>query len=186
MDTVLNKKEGNLLAARIAKDAGVTLSKCYQCGKCTAGCPMADSYDLMPRQIVHYMQLGEMTRILKSKTIWLCASCHTCTERCPNEINVSGLIEGARIEANRLGICAVKEVKLFNDIFMNNVKEFGKSQEVILEGLYNVKSGHLTQDMANVPKMLSKKIVRAELNQTDAKHEVKEIINKSQEGGIPL
>ena len=186
MDTVLNRKEGNLLAARIAKEANVELSKCYQCGKCTAGCPMADSYDLMPRQIVHYMQLGEMTKILKSKTIWLCASCHTCSERCPNEINVSGLIEGARIEANKQGICAVKEVKLFNDIFMDNVKEFGKSQEVVLEGLYNVRSGHLIQDMENVPKMLSKKIVRAELNQTDARHEVKEIINKSAEGGIPL
>ena len=77
MDGCLNQNSQKAMAQRIAKEAGVNLKDCYQCGKCSAGCPMARGMDLMPRQIVHYLQLGMMTPILKSKTIWLCAACHT-------------------------------------------------------------------------------------------------------------
>ncbi len=183
MEKVLNREEGRLLAEKIAGEAGVKLYECYQCGKCSAGCPMAESYDLMPRQIVHYMQLGDMDPVLKSKSIWLCASCHTCVERCPHDIDIPVLIEKSRMEAQKRGLCAVREVKLFNDIFTETVRYFGKSQEVILEGAYNVTSGHLLQDMANVPTMLQKGIVRPEINTAGDVQAVKDIMSKCEDGG---
>ncbi|MBQ9815417.1 MAG: 4Fe-4S dicluster domain-containing protein [Lachnospiraceae bacterium] len=183
MEKILNRKEGKLLAERIAREADVKLHECYQCGKCSAGCPMADAMDLMPRQIVHLMQLGDMTEVMKSKSIWLCASCHTCVERCPHSIDIPTLMEKSRMEAQRRGICAVRDVRLFNDIFMETVRGFGKSQEVILEGAYNVTSGHFFQDMKNVPKMLQKEIVRPELNQVNAVNEVRDIMKECEKGG---
>jgi AraC-like DNA-binding protein len=52
----------------IAKEAGVNLKDCYQCGKCTAGCPLADSMDLMPREVIRYLQLGAIDVVLDAKT----------------------------------------------------------------------------------------------------------------------
>ena len=183
MEEILNREEGKLLADRIAKEAGVKLHECYQCGKCSAGCPMANSFDLMPRQIVHLMHLGDMNSVMKSKTIWLCASCHTCVERCPHDIDIPVLIEKSRMEAQKRGISAQRNVRLFNDIFMETVRGFGKSQEVILEGAYNVSSGRLLQDMNNVPTMLQKGIVRPELNAVQDKEDIRRIMKKCEEGG---
>ena len=46
------------ICARIGKAAGVDFKDCYQCGKCTARCPLAESMDLMPREVIRYLQLG--------------------------------------------------------------------------------------------------------------------------------
>ena len=183
MDDILNKKPGRKLAERIAKDAGVKLHECYQCGKCSAGCPMAHAMDIMPRQLVHYMKLGKMDEVLESKTIWLCATCHTCVDRCPHSINIPGLMEQSRMEAKKQGSIAVKEVDKFTDIFLGNVKTFGKSQEVILEGIYNLTTGNFTQDMNNTPHMLKHKIIRPEVNVVNDRAKVKEIMAKSLKRG---
>jgi len=140
---------------------------------------MAHAMDLMPRQIVRYMQLGQMDEVLNSKTIWLCASCHTCVERCPHKINLPALIEKARHEAKRQKICAVREVDIFNDVFIENVKRFGRSQEAIVAGAYNVLSKNFTQDMVNVPHMIRHQLVKPELNLTKDRARVSEIIRKS-------
>lgn len=167
----------------IASEAEVKLHECYQCGKCSAGCPMAESMDLMPRQVVRYLQLGKIENVLKSKSIWMCASCHTCVERCPHSINLPGLMEESRMEAKKRGYVALRDVDKFNNIFMENVKIFGKSQEVILEGLYNVTSGHFLQDMKHVPHMLKHKIVGPEVHVVKGINEVREIIEKSTKSG---
>lgn len=181
MEGALNQNSQKALAQNIAEKAGVNLQDCYQCGKCSAGCPMARGMDLMPRQIVHYMQLGMMTPVLKSKTIWLCAACHTCVDRCPHDINLPGLIEQSRMEAKKRGMIGVQEVDKFTDIFLENVKMFGKNQEVVLEGLYNVTTGHFMQDMKNVPHMLKHKIVGPELSMTKGAAEVKDLMQRAEE-----
>ena len=181
MDRPLNKVKGKALAEKIAAEAEVKLCDCYQCGKCTAGCPMAEGMDLMPRQLVECLKMGMMEVILKSKSIWLCASCHTCVDRCPHDINIPGLMEGSRMEAKRRGICAVPEVDKFTDIFMDNVKMFGRNQEVVLEGRYNVSTGHLMQDMLNVPHMLKHKIVGPEIRISAEASAVKALVKKSEE-----
>ena len=90
------------------------------------------------------------------------------------------------MEAQKRGICAVRDVRLFNDIFTETIRYTGKSQEVILEGAYNVTSGHLMQDMVNVPLMLKKGIVRPEFNTVQDKQSIKKIMNKAEEGGAAL
>ena len=151
-------------AARdIAGRSGVALHECNQCGKCTAGCPMSHAMDIMPRQIVRLMQIGELDEVLRSKAIWLCAACGICAERCPYGINLPSLIENARQEAKRRNICALREVDVFTEAFLGNIATFGKSQEAILEGLYNTLTGNLTQDMAQVPHMLRHGLIKPEI-----------------------
>lgn len=168
------------LSQKIAEDAGVTLSDCYQCGKCTGGCPMAEAMDQKPRQVVHLLQLGMADVLLKSKSIWLCASCHMCVDRCPNDIDLPALIEHARYEAKRNHYCAVRDVEKFNDIFMENVKNFGKSQETILEGAYNIMTGNFIQDMASVPHMLKHGIVGPELHTVKRREHVRSLVENAQ------
>lgn len=169
------------LAEKIASDAGVVLHECYQCGKCSAGCPMSASMDIQPRQVVRLLQLGMADELLRSKTIWLCACCHMCVDRCPNTIDIPALIEHARYEAKKRGICAVPEVDKFNDIFIENVKYFGRSQEAILEGAYNVLTGNLIQDMGSVPHMLRHGIVGPELRTIRERELLRNIVASAQE-----
>jgi len=175
------KDQNEITAERIAELAGVRLHDCNQCGKCSAGCPMAHAMDVMPRQIVRLMQLGLIDEALKSKTIWLCAACHTCQERCPYGIDLPAIIENLRHEAKRRNICAVREVDIFTEVFLKNVAVFGKSQEVILEGLYNSLSGNLTQDMSMVPHMLKHGLVRPEVNMVKDREGLQRLIKAALE-----
>lgn len=72
------------------------LTACYQCGKCSAGCPGVSQMDLLPNVIIRYAQLGLKKQLLESKSIWICASCFTCNTRCPKGINVAEVIEAIR------------------------------------------------------------------------------------------
>ncbi len=68
---------------------------CYQCGKCSAGCPFAEEMDLLPNQVVRRIQLGDKS-VLDSDTIWLCASCLSCKVDCPKGIDLASVMESLR------------------------------------------------------------------------------------------
>ena len=66
---------------------------CFQCGTCTADCPIARFSDIYrPRKLMRMTQLGMKDRVLSSEALWLCAACYTCTERCPQDIEVKDVI----------------------------------------------------------------------------------------------
>ena len=76
---------------------GEKLMRCFQCGTCTSDCPIARFSDVYrPRQIIRMAQLGLKDRVLKSDTLWLCASCFTCTDRCPQDVEVASVIRVLR------------------------------------------------------------------------------------------
>lgn len=181
MEKVLSKDENKALAPKIAEQSGVKLHECYQCGKCTAGCPMAHAMDIMPRQIVRYMQLGMLEEVLECKSIWLCAACGTCYDRCPHRVDLTALIEALRHEAKHHKICAVREVDIFTETFLGNIKVFGKSQEVILAGVYNTLSGNLLQNMNNVPHMLRHEMVKPEIHGVKDKEGVRRLMKAALE-----
>lgn len=70
-----------------------SILKCFECGTCTSDCPVArysDSY--RPRTLIHMAKLGLKDRVLKNDTLWLCAACFTCTDRCPQGVEVANVI----------------------------------------------------------------------------------------------
>lgn len=82
---------------KVEELSGQNLMACYQCGKCSAGCPAIAQMDILPNQIIRLAQLGMKDELLASKAIWLCASCMTCNTRCPKGINIAEVIEAIRL-----------------------------------------------------------------------------------------
>ncbi len=164
----------------LMEKAGVTRYDCYQCGKCTGGCPMADGMDLGPRGIMRCVQIGSLKRILESDTIWLCSGCHACVDRCPHDVDVPALIEEARYEAMRRGIKR-RDSEVLNKVFVNNIKMFGKSHEMILAGAYNALALKPTQDVAHLPHMLQHKMIEIMPNTIDGNDELAAIIERAEE-----
>jgi heterodisulfide reductase subunit C len=88
---------------RVEKISGQNLLSCYQCGKCTAGCPIVSEMDLTPSQVIRYAQLGIDEALLESKAIWLCASSLTCNVRCPKGVKIAEIFEALRLVLLRKG-----------------------------------------------------------------------------------
>lgn len=82
---------------RVSELSDQNVYKCYQCGRCSAGCPFAFEMDLLPNQIIRMVQMGQYDEIVRSKTLTLCASCFTCHARCPKGIDLAKLMEAIRL-----------------------------------------------------------------------------------------
>jgi heterodisulfide reductase subunit C2 len=76
--------------------SGQNVQKCFQCGTCTASCPMLKHMDIAPRRIMHMAQLGLAAEMDESNTCWICASCHTCNVRCPRGVDLPRVMEALR------------------------------------------------------------------------------------------
>ena len=99
METTLritSAREGNTFVAQIEKVSDQKLLACYQCGKCSAGCPMAAHMDVLPNQMIRMAQLGMKQQLLATRAIWMCVSCLTCNSRCPKGIKIAEVIEALR------------------------------------------------------------------------------------------
>jgi heterodisulfide reductase subunit C len=164
--------------ARICREAGVNTDDCYQCGKCTAGCPMSDEMDLAPRQVIRSLQLGLYRQALTAKSPWICAQCAVCSVRCPQEVRITELMLAVRHAAKREGLRPVRETDIFDDIFVNNIRSQGRNNEVFLAGFFNLESGHLFQDVVNVPAMAARGMIGPRINHVQDKAAVRRIVDK--------
>ena len=71
------------------------ITLCEQCGICSTSCPVAEDMDIPPSEIMRLVQLGD-EYVLETKAIWVCASCYTCTVRCPRGVDLSKVTEALR------------------------------------------------------------------------------------------
>ncbi len=81
---------------KLEKLSGQNIQKCFQCGTCSGTCPMSDSMDTPPRQILRMAQLGLQEDLEKSETCWVCASCHGCNVMCPRGVDLPRVMEALR------------------------------------------------------------------------------------------
>lgn len=138
-----------VLARRIAAAAKTPLERCQDCGKCSAGCPVAFAMDYLPNQIAHLVRLGLPDRALGSNAIWLCASCETCATRCPMDIDLAAIMDVLRQEARRTkGPATGGRVGAFHTVFLSSVKKYGRAHELGLVGALKLKTRDLFSDLA--------------------------------------
>ncbi len=127
--------------------AGASADACYQCLRCTSGCPMISFMDVPPHRIVRMAQYGLSDQALESRTIWMCASCQTCTTRCPNEVDIAHLMDVLRQESMRRGVqCPESAVEKFHRAFLKEVRR-GRVHELSLIGRYKLATRRFTDDM---------------------------------------
>ncbi len=137
--------------------SGQDVRECYQCGKCSAGCPIAADMDVPPNQVIRLLQLGLVDEALKLKTIWLCASCETCTTRCPREVDLAAMMDALRNIALQKGIRSPERVvPFFNRIFLSLVKRYGRVYEMELIGRFNTGTFNFFKDVMKAPKLFFK------------------------------
>jgi heterodisulfide reductase subunit C len=71
----------------LKQPGGEALRACFQCGLCTASCPIS-SIDARysPRRTIKRTLLGMRNQVLNDRFIWLCSLCFLCQERCPQDV----------------------------------------------------------------------------------------------------
>ena len=113
--------------------------------------------DLLPHQIIHGLSLGLEEEMLKSKTIWLCAGCYTCAVRCPNDINITAVMDGMRSKAIERGLpCPYPDVLKLHQTFLADIARRGRTHEVRMMAEYNLRKGKLFDNIGLAPKMFFK------------------------------
>ncbi len=144
-------------AESLGSATGENVGLCYQCKKCSSGCPVSEFMDYTPNQIIHAARLGLKDLVLNSQTIWLCAACETCTTRCPQEIDIVKIMDGLKSAAVRSNIKAkIPEVHAFYRLALSNIRFFGRIYEVGLLGMLNLVTRHFTKDLGVGLKMFLK------------------------------
>ena len=145
------------LAEKIRAETGENVFACYQCVKCTSGCPLAEYFDLAPNQVLRAAQLGLEEMALNATTPWLCAGCQTCTTRRPSGVDVARVMDFLVHEAGTRGIPAkVPEVALFNKVFLRNVNILGRAYELGLMAEMNLRTGQPFKDVGMGLNMIRK------------------------------
>ena len=139
------------------KRSGEDLSLCYQCLKCTAGCPTAPYMDIRPNMLIRMIQMGMKEAVLGSSAIWLCVYCQTCGTRCPNEIHIGVLMDALREMAIEEGVPAKeKNIHLLHETFVQSIKWEGRLHEATMEIVYKLRSKDFLTDLVPGMKLFLK------------------------------
>jgi len=122
---------GTAAAREIEDRFGAEVALCYQCKRCTAGCPVVDSMEFRPHQMVRLVRLGAVDRPVASDAIWNCVGCYACTTRCPQNVPVTELIYSLKNAALREGKTPKRApVPAFLNAFADTVKRHGRDNEL--------------------------------------------------------
>lgn len=122
---------------------GDAIKRCIQCGTCSGTCPVSWAMDKSPRQIIAMVRAGMRDKVLTSNTIWTCASCYSCTVRCPQEIKITDVMYILKRLAMRAGQKKAKAAQVFSKTFTDLVRHYGRNQEAQLMTRYMLKTNPL-------------------------------------------
>ena len=163
--------------------SGEPVSRCYQCRKCTNGCPLSFAMDVMPNQVMRMVQLGLKEEVLRSQTIWICASCQTCTARCPNEIDIAHLMDSLRQLSRQAGAAAGEsKVVKFHDAFLDSVRRHGRLFELGMVGFYKLATMDLFSDTKLGLKMFKRGKLKLLPRGIKGKREIRQMFDKQRKG----
>jgi len=120
------------------------ITRCLQCGTCTGSCPVSYAMDISPRMVIALFRAGEIGEILRSRTIWICASCYMCTTRCPQTIKITDLLYALKRTALEAKLYPDRfPVYLLSKNFVRLVNHYGRNQEILLLLLYYLRRNPL-------------------------------------------
>jgi heterodisulfide reductase subunit C2 len=161
MSTELLHSISDRFSSEILVQTGVLAQKCYQCGKCSAGCPVSGDMDYPPSMVLRMIQTedpAEKEKLLRSMSIWLCVSCEMCVQRCPMEIDIPKLMDFLRQKSlsEKKQHKKASKIIAFHRAFLDSIHTTGRLYEVGLVVDYKLRSGSYMQDVSVAPKMYIK------------------------------
>lgn len=99
-DTMSNRDFRNWL---LDQPEGETLLGCYQCGRCTSACPVADiEHSFNPRLFLQKILLGD-EEIAEEQLVWNCLTCEQCEVHCPEKVKIPHILILAKVRGLMAG-----------------------------------------------------------------------------------
>jgi heterodisulfide reductase subunit C len=179
------------LLEQVEAEGPFQTAACFQCRKCTNGCPVTFAMDLYPDEVIRMVILGQRKTVLACRTIWVCAACETCTTRCPNDVRIAELMDCLKEMTLREGIPSSQpRILALHEAFLNNIKKRGRLYETTLLPAYLLKSGKLLEkwnsgiwryDLNLSRQMFSKGRLPLMPKSIEGKREVRKILTRRKE-----
>jgi heterodisulfide reductase subunit C2 len=174
------------LARELEAATGVSPMSCYQCVKCSSGCPVAGRGDLRSHELVRLVQMDQRQAVLSSRFIWECTSCQTCVTRCPQKVDICGMNDALRAISLKEGLVAAgTAVPVFNEAFLNSVRKRGRVHELGLMATYKLRTRRFFEDFDKAPAMLKKGKLPLFGGRVRGKGEREKMFKRASEGGKP-
>jgi len=173
---------GSGLMEEVRRCSGAQVSACFQCHKCSTGCPVGPEMDFLPSQIMRLVHLGAEKEVLASRSIWLCASCEACTTRCPMAIDIAGVMDALRILAieRRIDLPDARG-KQFHRSFLGSVRRHGRVYEMGMMTAYKLRIRDLLSDVDKVPQLLAQGKLSLLPDRSGDIRQVREVFRRSEE-----
>jgi heterodisulfide reductase subunit C len=161
MSSDINHVTVNGLSGEVLEATGVSALACYQCGKCSAGCPLSSEMDYPPSYLMRMLQTGDPEleeKILRSFTIWVCLTCEVCYSRCPMSIDIPKMMDFLREKSlkEKKTNPKAKDIIAFHKAFLKSVEKTGRLYEIGVVGDYKTSTFHFMQDITLAPKAFAK------------------------------
>jgi heterodisulfide reductase subunit C len=180
--SVVFSKENLKLAQDLQALTDENVMLCYQCKKCTLGCPSAYAMKMKPHELMRAIQLGLTEEIYWSGTIWICLSCETCNTRCPQDINILRVIDGLREMSGGVEYYNPQPaIPAMHRIFMGLVERFGRVYELGLALLINLRMLTPFKDIDMASPMLMKGKLKPLPHKSRGAKELRQVMNKIRE-----
>jgi heterodisulfide reductase subunit C len=180
--TISKDKSAEGILKRVQEISGADLSKCYQCKKCTSGCPVSSMAKCPPSEMMRRLHLGD--ELLSSDILWMCVSCETCSARCPMGIDVAAVMDALRkLAVQRRAAKPEGNAPLFNRAFLKTVQAFGRTYDMAMIAGYKLGSGKLLADTEKFPAMLRKRKIALLPPRGADRKTVRRIFKKTKEDG---
>ena len=173
---------GRNLAEEVERRSGTSARACFQCHKCSTGCPIGPEMDYLPSQVMRLVHLGAEAEVLGSQAIWLCASCEACTTRCPQGIDIAAVMDALRMMAiDRQTTLPDQHGKQFNRSFLSSVRHHGRVFEMGMMAFYKLRTGDFFSDVDKVPQMLAKGKLSLLPKRSGSAKEVRQVFRRAEE-----
>jgi heterodisulfide reductase subunit C2 len=187
MTTHANRTSPAALREQVLEITGIDTAKCYQCGKCSAGCPMAPETRLRPHDVMRLVTLDRRERLAADDSIWLCLTCETCSARCPNGCEPARVTEAVReILAREAPGSVPARVAAFHRAFLDQVRWHGRMFELGMVLDYKLRSGALLQDAESTPGLLARGKLKPLPHRIEGREEVARLFERCLPGGKVL
>ena len=166
----------------VERRSGTPGGACFQCHKCSTGCPIGPDMEILSSQVMRMIHLGQEQPVLESQAIWMCASCEACTTRCPMQIDIAAVMDALRMMAvERTVDLPNARGEQFNRSFLESVRRNGRVFEMGMMMAYKLRSRDLFSDAEKTGQMLAKGKLRLVPKRSGAAAEVAAVFRRAEE-----
>ncbi len=158
---------------------GVAVSGCYQCFRCTNGCPAARDMDILPHRLIGYIIAGERDRVLGSQSIWACLQCAACSIRCPNGIDVARIFSALQRMSVESGRAASADIHDFDTLFIESIARHGRMYELGTVARYRLQRKELFKDLRMGFSMIRKRRIGLFPHNAAGRKQIRSLMKKT-------